>query len=116
MYDTYHRRGLMIIAVPCNQFGAQEPGTAEEVKEWAKENYQVDFPIIEKLEVVGEGAHPIYKNLKLQLPESEIKWNFAKYLIRADGKALKFYEPGVDPEELIPDFESMLEDADSVPQ
>ena len=60
------------------------------------------------MEVVGEGAHPIYKNLKQQLPESKIFWNFAKYLINAEGKAIKFYNHTVDPLDIIPDFEPML--------
>ena len=103
MYDTYHSRGLQIIAVPCNQFGAQEPGSNQQIKEWVQENYQIEFPILEKTDVIGENAHPMYKSsLSKQLPDSEIKWNFAKYLINSDGEALKFYEPGVDPEELIP--------------
>ena len=60
------------------------------------------------MEVVGKGAHPVYKNLKQQLPESEIEWNFAKYLINAEGKAIKFYNHTVDPLDIIPDFEPML--------
>ena len=109
MYDTYHSRGLQIIAVPCNQFGEQEPDENEQVKAWVQENYQIEFPIIEKTLVVNEGINPIYANLKEQLPDDEIKWNFAKYLISANGTAIKFYEPKVDPKDIIPDFESMLD-------
>ena len=81
MYDNYQSRGLQIIAVPCNQFGAQEPDSSEQVLAWVKENYQISFPFIDKTEVIGDGAHPVYQNLKEQLPDSEIKWNFAKFLI-----------------------------------
>ena len=85
MYDTYHSLGLQIIAVPCNQFGAQEPDSSEQVKAWVQETYQTEFPIIEKTEIVGDGAHPVYQNLKEQIPNCEITWNFAKYLIDAEG-------------------------------
>ena len=109
MYDEYHSRGLQIIAVPCNQFGAQEPDSNEQVKEWVQENYQIEFPIIEKTDVIGDDAHSVYQNLKEQIPDKDITWNFAKYLINAKGRALSFYEPGVDPENLTSDFIKMLD-------
>ena len=108
MYDAYHSRGLQIIAVPCNQFGKQEPKSNEEIKALVLRRYDAEFPIIEKTQVKGDGAHPIYQNLKQQLPESEVKWNFAKYLINEEGRAIKFYDHKFNPDDIVPDFEPML--------
>ena len=110
MYDHHHSRGLQIIAVPCNQFGAQEPNSSQEIKAWVQETYQIEFPILEKIDVTGELAHPMYMlGLSKQLPDSKIKWNFAKYLINNEGKARKFYEPSVDPELMMPDIDPWLD-------
>ena len=84
MYSAYRNRGLQILAFPCNQFGAQEPDAELEVYKWVTENYAVEFPLMEKVEVIGDNAHPLFKWLQDET-KSEITWNFAKYLIDKEG-------------------------------
>ena len=93
-----------MLGFPCNQFGAQEPGTNEEILEFATTNYNVDFQIFAKVEVNGDGACELYKHLKASRPrpdgESDIAWNFTKFLVGGDGEVLARYEPGVTPDEI----------------
>ena len=100
LYSTY-KGELMIIGVPCNQFGAQEPGTAKEIQDFCKINYGVDFIITEKIDVKGQGQHPLYKCLTSKdlngNKNSSVKWNFQKYLIDEDGKLLDFFYSGTSP-------------------
>jgi glutathione peroxidase len=92
---------IQVIAFPCNQFGAQEPGTDEEIKEFCTTNYDVDFIVALKCEVNGENAHPLYKKLKELAKNSEdIGWNFEKFLIKPDGEVLHFGSQ-VTPKEII---------------
>ena len=99
LHETYG--GLAVLGFPCNQFGAQEPGTEAEVKEFCTTNYGVRFPMFAKLEVNGAGAHPLYQWLTSQSAEPEgsgpIQWNFGKFLIGKDGKVVARFSPKVAP-------------------
>lgn len=92
---------LIVIGLPCNQFMGQEPGTAEEIKSFCSKNYGVTFTITEKIEVKGDGQHPIYQWLTSKenngLENSKVKWNFQKYLLDENGKLIKHFDPGVKP-------------------
>ena len=96
-------QGFSVVGFPCNQFGGQEPGTAEEIKTFCSTTYGVDFPLTEKIEVNGEGRHPLYAWLTSQdtAPDGsgDIKWNFAKFLIGKDGQVIGRYEPTTTPED-----------------
>ena len=101
-----------MLGFPCNQFGAQEPGTHEEILEFATSKYDANFQIFGKVEVNGDGACGLYKHLKAQQPrpdgESDIAWNFTKFLVGGDGEVLARYEPGVAPEEIAADLKARL--------
>ena len=93
-----------VLAFPCNQFGAQEPGTNEEVLAFATEKYQVNFPMFAKIEVNGDGACDLYKMLKSAAPgedgNEDIPWNFTKFLVNGDGEVVARYGPQTTPEEV----------------
>ncbi|NUR49228.1 MAG: glutathione peroxidase [Hamadaea sp.] len=94
--------GLTVIGVPCNQFGGQEPGTAEEIAEFCSATYGVTFPMTEKVEVNGDGRHPLYDQLT-RVADAEghvgdIRWNFEKFLVDADGAVVARFSPRVEPE------------------
>ena len=101
-----------MLAFPCNQFGAQEPGTDAEILTFAKEKYGVDFPMFSKIEVNGEGACDLYKYLRSAQPDAEGKedlpWNFTKFLVDKSGNAVKRYGPQVTPEEIAKDLSGYL--------
>src|SRR5690348_3046799 len=89
LYETYADKGLVILGFPCDQFGHQEPGDEGEIQEFCKLNYGVTFPMMAKIEVNGDGAHPVYQWLKAEKGGtlgSKIKWNFTKFLVGKDGK------------------------------
>ena len=87
LWRRYRERGLVVLGVPSNDFGQQEPGSATEIKQFCETNYQVDFPLTEKYRVVGAGAHPFYRWAAEQLGEAGApRWNFHKYLIGPDGR------------------------------
>ena len=87
LYEKYKKNGFVVIAVPSNQFGGQEPGTNKEIKEFCETNFNISFPITDKLNVKGKDAHPIYMWIKENYGNSGIpKWNFHKVLINKDGK------------------------------
>jgi glutathione peroxidase len=87
LWRRYRERGLVVLGVPSNDFGAQEPGTAAEIKQFCETNYQVDFPLAEKNRVVGGAAHPFYRWVAATLGEAGApRWNFHKYLIGAEGQ------------------------------
>jgi glutathione peroxidase len=108
----YGDRGFTVVGFPCNQFGAQEPGNAEEISTFCKLNYDVSFPLMGKIDVNGDDAAPIYKHLKDEAPgllgSKAIKWNFTKFLVDRSGKVVKRYAPQTKPEELTRDIEVLL--------
>ena len=111
LYQDYGDDGLVVLGFPCNQFGAQEPGTAEEIGSFCQRNYGVSFPMFEKIEVNGDGAHPLYQWLRTEkggLLGDKIKWNFTKFLVGPDGEVIKRYAPTTAPEKLGDDIEKAL--------
>src|SRR3954451_17736431 len=98
LYRQYQARGLVVLGVPSNDFGEQEPGTAAEIKQFCETNYQVDFPLTEKYRVVGGGAHPFYRWVAVQLGEGAApRWNFHKYLVGPDGQLAGAWPSSVKP-------------------
>lgn len=96
LYKKYADQGLVVLGFPCNQFGKQEPGSADDIAQTCHINYGVTFPMFEKVEVNGAAAHPLFRYLKEALPGvlgGRIKWNFTKFLIGRDGKPLKRFAP-----------------------
>ena len=111
LYRRYARDGLVVLGFPCNQFGEQEAGSAEEIAEFCTSIYGVDFPMFGKIEVNGPGADPLYKWLKRSTPGSDdrdIEWNFAKFLVGRDGKPVKRFGDKVQPADLTADIEKLL--------
>ena len=112
LHAKFAAKGFTVIGVPCNDFGSQEPGAPEEIQKFCKDNYQVSFPLFEKVHVKGAGQHPLYARLTGQGAEfpGEIKWNFGKFLIGRDGKVLKRFEPQTKPdaEEVLTAVEAAL--------
>ena len=112
LYDRYRDRGLVILGAPCNQFANQEPGDAGSIQGECLINYGVSFPITEKIEVNGKGAHPLFAYLKKAAPgtlTNAVKWNFTKFLVGKDGQAVKRYAPTTKPEQLAADIEAALD-------
>lgn len=100
LYKTYNEQGLVILGFPCNQFGNQEPGTADDIQEFCQMNYGVSFPMFAKINVNGSDAHPMFKNLKSELSGllgGKIKWNFTKFVIDKTGKPVKRFAPTTEP-------------------
>ncbi len=111
LYNAYKDRGLMVIAVPSNDFGGQEPLDNEEIKHFCETNYHVTFPIMQKVSVTGENAHPFYAKLNETLPFSSTpKWNFHKYLIDTDGQLVDWFSSVTSPtsERVIKAVEKVL--------
>jgi glutathione peroxidase len=114
VYRELHGRGpgFEVLGFPCNQFGAQEPGTEEEIGAFCEKNYGVSFPMFAKVDVNGDDAHPLWKHLKGEAPgvlgTEAIKWNFTKFLIGRDGKVAHRYAPTTKPEEIAGDIERLL--------
>ena len=108
----FGERGFSVIGFPCNQFGAQEPGDAEEIASFCKLNYDVSFPVHAKIDVNGPGTAPIYQHLKEAAPgllgSKAVKWNFTKFLVDRSGKVVKRYAPQAKPEEIAGDIEALL--------
>lgn len=115
LHRDYKDRGFEVLGFPCNQFGAQEPGNADEIGAFCEKNFGVTFPLFAKVDVNGEAAHPLFKYLKHQAPgllgTEGIKWNFTKFLVGKDGKVLKRYAPATKPEEITSDIEKSLADS-----
>lgn len=112
LYKKYAEQGLVVLGFPCNQFGKQEPGGADEISKTCHINYGVSFPMFEKVEVNGSAAHPLFRYLKNELPGvlgGRIKWNFTKFLIGRDGKPLKRFAPMTTPEKIDPAVHAALE-------
>ena len=108
----YEDRGFTVLGFPCNQFGAQEPGDAEEIANFCKLTYDVSFPLLGKIEVNGPNAAPIYRHLKTEAPgllgSEAIKWNFTKFLVDRSGKVVKRYAPQTKPADIARDIEALL--------
>jgi len=112
LYRKFKDDGLVVLGFPCDQFGHQEPGDAEEIRNFCSLEYDVTFPLFAKIEVNGEKAHPLYRWLKSEkagfLGSEGIKWNFTKFLVGRDGKVLKRYAPTDSPEKIEKDLGGAL--------
>ena len=112
VHTKYAKKGFTVLGFPCNQFGRQEPGEAEEIGAFCEKNYGVSFPMFEKVDVNGDNAHPVFKFLKSESPgllgTEAIKWNFTKFLVDRDGNVVKRYAPKDKPEKLADDIEALL--------
>lgn len=112
LYKKYQDRGLVILGFPCNQFGAQEPGSNQEIQQFCELNYSVTFPVLGKIDVNGKNTAPVYEYLKSSAPgilgSEAIKWNFTKFLIGPDGKIIHRYAPQTKPEDIASDIEKAL--------
>jgi glutathione peroxidase len=112
--EAYADRGLVVLGVPCNQFGGQEPGTETEIAQFCETNYAVTFPLTEKVEVNGDGQHPLYAQL-VEVADADghagdIRWNFEKFLVAPDGSVAARFSPRVEPQspELTTAIEKLL--------
>jgi len=132
LYAAYKDKGFEILAFPCNQFGGQEPGTDEEIRDFCTTNYQVSFPLFSKVEVNGEVAHPLFRYLREQAPVDanfdpegrlynilkerfpenlegdNLRWNFTKFLVDREGRVVTRFAPPTLPEEIAPEIEKLL--------
>ena len=108
----FGEKGFTVLGFPCNQFGAQEPGDAEEIASFCKLTYDVSFPVYGKIDVNGDNTAPLYKKLKDDAPglmgSKAIKWNFTKFLVDRSGKVVKRFAPQTKPEELEGTIKAML--------
>jgi glutathione peroxidase len=102
LHDKYSDRGFTVLGFPCNQFLEQEPGTAEEIREFCSTTYSVEFPLFEKIEVNGDDRHPLYAELTESTDADgsagDVQWNFEKFLVGPDGSVLGRFRTGVEPE------------------
>lgn len=112
LYQKYKDRGLVVLGFPCDQFMNQEPGDEAEIAKFCSLTYNVTFPMFSRIEVNGDGAHPLYKHLKHEAPgilgTEAIKWNFTKFLINPEGKVVKRFGPRDEPASLAKDIEKVL--------
>ena len=111
LHDKYSERGLVVVAMPCNQFGAQEPGSNAAVQEFCQLNYGLSFPVMGKIEVNGSGQHPLYAHLTKQakgLITDSIKWNFTKFLVNRNGQVIERFAPVTKPEAISKNIEELL--------
>jgi len=132
LYEKYKDQGLVVLGFPCNQFGEQEPGTDEEIRQFCTTQYRVTFPMFQKIDVNGENAHPLFQYLREQAPEdadldrngrlyqhlmqkqpqllegSNIRWNFTKFLIDREGRLVKRVAPSTPPEAMEEDIQKLL--------
>ena len=112
LHRRYADRGFAVLAFPCNQFGAQEPGDAAEIANFCSLTYDVTFPVFAKVDVNGAGADPLFERLKSDAPgvlgSKAIKWNFTKFLVNRAGEVVRRYAPTTRPEQLSADIEALL--------
>lgn len=112
LYRRFKDRGFVILAFPSNQFGEQEPGSADEIRAFCASKYGVTFPLFAKTDVNGDNAHPLWQHLKKEAPgllgTQAIKWNFTKFLVRPDGTVFKRYAPNTAPADIASDIEALL--------
>ena len=112
LHRRYADRGLAVLAFPCNQFGAQEPGDAAEIATFCRTSYEVTFPVFAKVDVNGPAADPLFVALKDAAPgllgSKGVKWNFTKFLVARDGETVTRHAPTTKPEDLTGDIEKLL--------
>jgi glutathione peroxidase len=112
VYEKYKDQGLEVLGFPCNQFGGQEPGDADQIGAFCEKNFGVQFPMFEKIDVNGDSAHPLYQYLKKHakglLGTEAIKWNFTKFLVDREGNVVDRFAPTTKPEELTAKIEALL--------
>ena len=112
LYEKYHAKGLEVLGFPCNQFGAQEPGSEAEIEQFCELNYGVTFPMFAKVDVNGKNTAPVYEYLKSAKPgllgSEAIKWNFTKFLVDRSGKVIARFAPNDTPEAIAGDVEKAL--------
>jgi glutathione peroxidase len=112
LYQDYKDRGFEVLGFPCNQFGGQEPGNADEIAEFCKVNFGVTFPLMAKVDVNGPDASPLFDWMKSEkkglMGSTSIKWNFTKFLVGRDGKVVKRYGPQDTPAAIAKDIEKLL--------
>ena len=112
LHKSYGDKGLVVLGFPCNQFGAQDSGSNGEIAGFCQLNYGVSFPMMEKIDVNGSGAHPLYQWLSAEAPgllgSKAIKWNFTKFLVGKDGTVIKRYAPTDTPASMAKDIEAAL--------
>ena len=112
LYQKYHGKGLEVLGFPCNQFGAQEPGSEAEIEQFCEINYGVTFPMFAKVDVNGKNTAPVYEYLKAAKPgllgSEAIKWNFTKFLVDRGGKVVARFAPNDTPESIAGDIEKAL--------
>jgi glutathione peroxidase len=115
LYRANNARGFSVLGFPCNQFGAQEPGTADDIAAFCSQSYQVTFPLFAKVEVNGPAAHPLFQYLKRQQPgilgSQAIKWNFTKFLVDRNGQVVARHAPTVSPAALAGEVNRLLAQA-----
>ena len=108
LYQQFKDQGVEVLGFPCNQFGAQEKGSAEEIGSFCEKNFGVSFPLFSKIDVNGDAAHPLFRQLKHEAPgllgTEAIKWNFTKFLVDRNGKVVKRYAPATTPAALLDDI------------
>ncbi|MBN3553687.1 glutathione peroxidase [Fictibacillus nanhaiensis] len=112
IYESHKEQGLSVLGFPCNQFGAQEPGSSDEIMEFCELNYGVNFPMFAKVDVNGDGAHPLFKYLAAEAPgilgSKAIKWNFTKFLVDRNGQVVKRFAPTDKPETIEKHIQELL--------
>lgn len=111
LYEKYKNQGFVVLGFPCNQFGKQEPGDEKEIANFCTDTFNVTFPMMSKIEVNGENAHPLYKFLKKEkggILGDEIKWNFTKFLVDKEGNLVDRFAPQKTPEEIEDDIKELL--------
>jgi glutathione peroxidase len=112
LHQRYGQKGLAVLGFPCNQFGSQDPGSNDEIGAFCQTNYGVSFPMMSKVDVNGDAAHPLWKWLTEEkrgfLGTKSIKWNFTKFLVGKDGQVIKRYAPTDTPESMRADIETAL--------
>jgi len=112
LHKTYGKKGLVVLGFPCNQFGAQDAGSNDEIADFCQLNYGVSFPMMAKVDVNGGDAHPLYRWLSSEAPgllgSKAIKWNFTKFLVGKDGQVIKRYAPTDTPQSMADDIEAVL--------
>lgn len=112
LYQKYQSKGLVVLGFPCNQFGGQEPGREEEIKNFCTSRFQVTFPLFSKIDVNGKNTHPLFAFLKKEekgvLGTEAIKWNFTKFLVDGEGRVLKRYSSQAEPDKIGKELEEIF--------